>query len=243
MGMISWRLVSRKNEWIIYPPIPDNWPVSFYKISMAQTIQFASIKRKSPVYIAPYLLTGYEAGNIPDVEGERYHAIDKTKLEAGMDIKYGLTNNLTLDATINTDFSQVEIDDQVIQLDRFSIFMPEKRQFFLERSRNFEFTFNGSNQVFYSRQIGIKQSKPVRIPGGLRIVGRIGKTDIGLLDMQTSSIDTFPAENLGVIRLKRKALNANSYVGAIATSKLVPMESILSFMAWMVFSNYEEMIT
>jgi hypothetical protein len=98
--------------------------------------------------------------------------------------------------------------------------MPEKRQFFLERSRNFEFTFNGSNQVFYSRQIGIKQSKPVRIPGGLRIVGRIGKTDIGLLDMQTSSIDTFPSENLGVIRLKRKALNANSYLGAIATSKM-----------------------
>ncbi len=220
MGMISWRMISRKNEWIIYPPIPDNWPISFYKISLAQTIQFADIKRKSPVYIAPYLLSGYEARNIPAAGNEGYQKTDNSKLEAGMDLKYGITSNLTLDATINTDFSQVEIDDQVIQLDRFSVFMPEKRQFFLERSRNFEFNFNGSNQIFYSRQIGIKQDKPVRILGGLRIVGRTGRTDIGLLDMQTASIDTFPSENLGVIRLKRKAFNKNSYIGGIATSKI-----------------------
>jgi hypothetical protein len=220
MGMISWRLIPRKNEWDIFPSIPDSWSMSFFKISLAQEVVFEGIERKKPVYIAPYILAGWEEKNKLNFEGTSYKKDPFNKFEAGVDVKYGITNNLTLDATINTDFSQVEIDDQVISLERYSVYMPEKRQFFLERTRNFDFTFNNQNSVFYSRKIGINIDKPVRIYGGGRLVGRIGKTDIGFLNMQTAPLDSFMSENMGVLRLKRQVFNETSYVGGISTTKI-----------------------
>ncbi len=83
--------------------------------------------------------------------------------EAGLDVKYGLTNNLTLDVTINTDFAQVEADDQMINLTRYSLFFPEKRLFFQERQGNFDFRFEDMNRLFYSRRIGIHAGEQVRI--------------------------------------------------------------------------------
>ncbi len=220
MGLISWRLIARKNEWVIFPAIPDNWRNSFYKISRAQAINFHNISNKNPVYVKPYVLTGKEEINKLTDDQASFQKQTYNKYEAGIDAKYSITSNLTLDATINTDFSQVELDDQIISLDRFSIYVPEKRQFFLERSSNFDFTFNQSNQVFYSRRIGIQDEKLVRIYGGGRVVGRIGNTDIGFLNMQNEAIDTFPSENLGVIRLKQQIINTNSYIGGITTTRL-----------------------
>jgi len=220
MGLISFRLIGRKNEKDIFPTIPNNWPKSFYKISRAQAINFHNITNKNPLYVAPYVLADREEINKLAKEQDTYQKKIHIKYEVGIDAKYSITSNLTLDATINTDFSQVELDDQIISLDRFSIYMPEKRQFFLERSSNFDFTFNRSNQVFYSRKIGIQDGKLARIYGGGRVVGRIGNTDIGFLNMQTEAIDTFPSENLGVIRLKQQIINENSFIGGITTTRL-----------------------
>ncbi|MDH4197391.1 MAG: DUF5916 domain-containing protein, partial [Candidatus Aminicenantes bacterium] len=146
----------------------------------------------------------------------------KPKREAGLDIKFGLTSNLTADLTLNTDFAQVEADDEVVNLTRFSLFFPEKRLFFQERSSAFSFAMGGNTNLFYSRRIGLYEERTVRIYGGGRLVGRLGRWDLGFLDMQTAPLseEDLPAENFGVLRMRRQVLNPNSYVGGIVTSRL-----------------------
>jgi hypothetical protein len=124
--------------------------------------------------------------------------------------------------TLNTDFAQVEADDQQINLTRFSLFFPEKRLFFQERSSNFDFNFETSepNRLFYSRRIGIYEGKPVRIYGGARLVGRVGRWDLGFLSMQTAPIEELPSENFGVFRIRRQVFNPYSYIGAISTTRM-----------------------
>jgi hypothetical protein len=121
---------------------------------------------------------------------------------------------------LNTDFAQVEADDEQVNLTRFSLFLPEKRMFFQERSSNFSFSFGGANDLFYSRKIGIYDEKPVRIYGGARIVGRAGKWDVGFMDMQTEAVEDQPSENFSILRLRRQVFNENSYIGSILTSRI-----------------------
>jgi len=200
-------------------PKYGNW--AMMKPSEAKDVIFKGIKPKKPVYISPYGLTGFsETNELNDAETEYINSKDAT-YEAGLDIKYGLTSNLTMDLTLNTDFAQVEADDQMINLTRFSLFFPEKRKFFQERSSIFSFSSGGSSNLFYSRRIGLNDDQPVRIYGGARIVGRIGAWDLGFLDMQTAPFeDTLPSENFGVLRMRRQVINENSYVGGILTSRI-----------------------
>ena len=177
MGLISWRQIARKEEWVIFPAIPSDWGfLSFYKISEAQEVVFEGVRSHKPLHVAPYLLLGTEQSSELNIDESVYQPIEHLKYEVGLDVKYGLTSNLTLDATLNTDFAQVEADDQQINLTRFSLFFPEKRLFFQERSSVFDFNFESSepNRLFYSRRIGIYDGKPVRIYGGARLVGRVG---------------------------------------------------------------------
>ncbi|MGH7572372.1 MAG: DUF5916 domain-containing protein, partial [Gemmatimonadota bacterium] len=145
--------------------------------------------------------------------------------EAGGDFKVGLTDNVTLDLTVNTDFAEVEVDDERVNLTRFPLFFPEKRQFFLERAGIFDFRLGGDNRLFHSRRVGLTEDgEPVRIVAGGRMVGRIGEWDLGLLDVQTGDVLGRDAierdgENLGVLRLRRRVFNANSYVGGMVTTR------------------------
>ncbi len=221
MGITSWRFIARKGERDIFPSIPSNWGYySFWKPSQAQEVVFEGIQSQTPFYIAPYLLGG--GGNTYGLNAFKtaYTKTDDSKYEGGMDLKYGLTSNLTLDATLNTDFAQVEADDQQINLTRFSLFFPEKRTFFQERASTFDFNFDDQNRLFHSRQIGINNGKPVRIYGGARIVGRIDEWDVGFLNMQTAPVQDVSSENFGVLRLRRRMFNPYSYAGGIVTSRL-----------------------
>lgn len=223
MGLISWRSIPRRNEYDIFPAIPPNWGSgSFYKISEAQQIVFEQLHSHNPLYIAPYISSGIDQSYKLNDDGDSYNRYDKTKSEAGFDLKYGLTSNLTLDVTLNTDFAQVEADDQQINLTRFSLFFPEKRLFFQERSSIFNFDFESTeqNRLFYSRRIGIYDGKPVRIYGGARLVGRVGPWDLGFLSMQTASVENLASENFGVLRFRRQLFNPYSYIGAISTSRI-----------------------
>src|SRR6185295_8840599 len=144
--------------------------------------------------------------------------------ELGGDFKYGLTDDLTLDLTANTDFAQVEADDQRVNLTRFSLFFPEKRQFFLERAGSFAFSTgvaSDGSQVFYSRQIGLAEDgTPLRLYGGARVVGRAGPFDIGALNLQVDGGAGRGSENMGVFRLRRRVRADGSYIGGILTSRL-----------------------
>ena len=155
-------------------------------------------------------------------EGTSDRLDDQVKRDVGLDVKYNVTSNLTFDGTINTDFAQVEADDQQINLTRFSLFFPEKRQFFQERSGIFAFTTTGSDRLFHSRQIGLYRGAVVPIVGGVRLIGRLGKWDVGAINMQTvrrSALD-LPSENFGVVRLRRQVLNSVSTAGGMLTSRI-----------------------
>lgn len=221
MGIIVQRKVARKNERLVYPAVPPitNW--AFLRPSLAQKIEFTGIRSTKTVYLTPYLLGGHETSYVLNEEGTAYAAEEDFKLEVGGDVKYSITNNLTADFTINTDFAQAEADDQLVNLSRFSLFFPEKRQFFQERASVFDFRTGGLSRLFFSRRIGLTdRGGQVPIYGGVRLIGRMKTWDLGVLNMQTQTLDTIPTENFGVVRVRKRVFNRNSYLGGMFTSRL-----------------------
>ena len=228
MGIICLRYIPRKFEIDMFPAIPRDWGFwSFIKPSQSQKTELEGVHSKTPFYITPYITGGLNQESRLNAEGTAYSMNNDPKLTGGLDLKYGITSNLTADLTINTDFAQVEADNAQINLTRFSLFFPEKRLFFQERASNFAFSFDNMNTLFYSRQIGLHEGRAVPIIAGARLVGRAGPWDIGFLDMQTQAYTTtekdgtdLPSENFGVLRMRRLVFNANSYVGGILTSRI-----------------------
>jgi hypothetical protein len=221
MGLIIRRVISCHNEMDTYPAIDRKYGnTANTQPSKGATIQFENIQPSNPVYVSPYVIGGFSRDWIKNTEGTEYIKKDKPDFNAGLDVKYNINSNLTLDLTANTDFAQVEADNQQVNLTRYSLYFPEKRMFFQERSSLFSFALGGRSNLFYSRNIGLSRGNPVRIFGGARIAGRIGKWDMGLLDMQTQEYNTTPSENFGVFRMRRQVINKNSFVGGIFTSRL-----------------------
>jgi uncharacterized protein DUF5916/cellulose/xylan binding protein with CBM9 domain len=151
----------------------------------------------------------------------------------GVDAKYGITQNFTADLTYNTDFAQVEADEQQVNLTRFSLLFPEKREFFLENAGTFGFAGAGGGQqvggaggdtpiIFYSRRIGLNAGRAVPIDVGGRVTGRVGRWSLGLLNIQTDDEQNANAlaTNFSVVRLRRDILR-RSNVGAIVTNRSV----------------------
>lgn len=220
MGITILRTSAALSEMSTFPAIPPKYSGAFYKPSLTSPIEFSGINPEKPVYLSPYVSAGIGQVNEKNETETGYKLNSKFKYEAGLDIKYSITNNLTMDLTVNTDFADVEADDQKINLTRYSLYFPEKRDFFLEKSDVFDFSFLGGNNMFYSRRIGLYNGYPVRIFGGARLTGKIKSWDLGILDLQTAPFDKNPSENYSVLRLKRGVLNRNSYIGGIVTSKL-----------------------
>ena len=221
MGLSVYRLIASKNERHIFPDIPPNWGfLSFAKPSKITRVSMDGVHSRSPVYITPYVLGGLSRKAELDTAGSSYGYYNDATRELGLDLKYNLTDNLTIDLTANTDFAQVEVDDQQVNLTRFSLFFPEKRQFFQERAAIFDFTTGGFSRLFHSRKIGLTDGQPVPIIGGARLIGRVGSTDIGVLNMQTARSDGLMSENFGVVRLKKQVFNSNSTVGGMVTSRV-----------------------
>ena len=221
MGLIVNRHISHLNEMDTYPAIDTKYGQGANtRPSQAQTIVFENIQARNPVYISPYVLGGITRNYELNENETEYIKKDDPDFTGGLDVKYNLNNNLTLDFTVNTDFAQVEADDEMVNLTRYSLFFPEKRLFFQERSGVFNFELGGPQNLFYSRNIGIADGEPVNILGGVRMVGRQGKWDLGFLDMNTMKFNGNPAENFGVARLRKQVINENSYIGGMLTSRI-----------------------
>ena len=225
MGIIITRITGSINERSTYPAVDPKYGYSaVIKPSLAATIEIEGAKPANPIYISPYVIGGLSYDwplNDEETEYERSEPYPDGTFNAGLDIKYNINSNLTLDLTANTDFAQVEADDQQVNLTRYSLFFPEKRQFFQERSSLFDFSLGGDyDNLFYSRNIGLSDLDMIRIYGGARLTGRIGNWDLGFLDMQTAAKEEVPGENFGVLRMKRRVINPNSYVGGIVTTRM-----------------------
>jgi hypothetical protein len=206
------RRIRRRNEDAMWAPLPVQFRV--YKFSMAGTMQgLSDLPQGRNLWIKPYVL------------GDRFTGVRYDPAEAdgdlGVDAKWGLTPRMTLDLTVNTDFSQVEVDAEQVNLTRFSLFFPERRDFFLENEGTFTFSDislrnyrTGSSsrnfRLFNSRRIGLSPTRePLPIGGGARLTGRIGdRFEVGFLNMQTRSLDglsdgsNYAAENFSVARVK-----------------------------------------
>ncbi len=219
MGLTVRRHIGRNNEQLIFPAIPANW--FFTAPSQSQRVSLENIQATTPVYVTPYALGGVGQTAVEKSAGN-FGLKDDFAREAGLDLKYNVTPNLTLDMTLNTDFAQVEADNQQVNLTRFSLFFPEKRQFFQERASIFSFhTVSwGSDRLFHSRRIGLENGRAVRILGGARMVGRVGAWDLGMINMQTEKTGGLPSENFGVLRLRRQVFNPYSYAGIMTTSRI-----------------------
>src|SRR5687768_9262450 len=216
MGLTVTRLVSRTEERVTFPEIDPKF--EFRRPSVARDVVLRDVRSRRPIYVTPYGLTGVARSAVEET-GAGFHTERETSREVGVDVRYALSGELTLDLTANTDFAQVEADDQQVNLDRFPLFYPERRRFFQEGSGLFDFSTGGSSRLFHSRRIGLTPDfQPVPVIGGVRLVGRSGAWDVGLLNMQTEELGTTPSENFGVLRLRRSVLNAWSTAGMMLTT-------------------------
>jgi len=160
--------------------------------------------------LKPYALAGW-----------RYHSDegDSYPLKAGADLNVSLSPTLKLNLTSYTDFAQVESDRIPVNLSRFGVFYPEKRQFFLEGYDMYSFYLGERNNAFYSRQIGVENGEQVPIIAGARLFGKVGKNNIGFLNIQEGKADTVSSTNNTVLRYKRD-IGEQSYIGGIFTNKV-----------------------
>ncbi len=205
-GVNFQRNIRRRNERAYWAPLPRQFNI--YRLSMAGTITGLEIPDQKNLQLTPYIL------------GELRNRSEPSRTNwlgnGGFDVKYNFTPSLTLDGTVNTDFAQVEVDEEQINLDRFNLFYPEKRPFFLENAGLFSVGSPGEVELFFSRRIGLgPDGEVIPIVGGGRLSGRIGeKTNIGLLNMQTQGMENVaPANNFTVVRVNREMRNRSSMGG------------------------------
>lgn len=210
-GLNIVRNLRRRNEDSYWSPISRAFTLS--QLELAGSLNGIEAETQRDLKLLPYVV-GRASQDFRQLEPTDYD------FDAGLDLKYTLTPTLTLDATVNTDFAQVEVDDEQINLTRFSLFFPEKRPFFLENSGIFEFGTPREAELFFSRRIGLDaQRNAVPIDAGVRLSGKIGKYQVGFLDMQTRQVDDrAPANNYAVARVSRELANRSS-IGVIAVNR------------------------
>ena len=187
------RRIRRKNEEAYWSFIPRQF--SLYRLSRAGTMQLAQLPVPRLATITPYVLSSSSRDFTTSLERRDVG-------EWGVDAKYGITPSLTLDLTYNTDFAQVEVDEQRTNLTRFPLFFPEKRPFFLENAGTFSSGTPQAVDLFFTRRIGIDSlGRPVPILGGGRVSGRLGGVTVGALQIMTDEVTgTQPLNSYSVPR-------------------------------------------
>jgi len=207
------RTIRRNNETAFWAQLERQF--SLTRVDQAGHLKGLEVPETRNLKILPYSLGSanhdYTVAN-PETEFDG---------DFGVDLKYSITPSLTLDATVNTDFAQVEVDEQQINLDRFSLFFPEKRPFFLENAGLFSVGERGEAELFFSRRIGIDdEGSTVPILAGARLTGDVGGLRVGLLEMQTEeSGGVVGANNFAVARVMKEFEN-RSAVGVLLTNRL-----------------------
>ncbi len=209
-GLNVMRNIRRKNEQAFLAPIPRGYNI--YRVSLARKIGGLDLPGRRDVKVTPFALGDAQRNPLAVAESSRA----SEGLDAGLDVKWGVTPNLTVDFTVNTDFAQVEADDQQINLTRFPLFFPEKRPFFLENAATFQFGAPQEVDLFFSRRIGLHAGRPVDIVGGARLSGKVGAYNVGVMNMQTEAAFNpatgalaLAANNYTVARVQREVGRSN----------------------------------
>jgi len=211
-GLNIARMIRRKNEESFWSFVPRQFNV--YRMSLAGTLEGLAVPARRVATFTPYVLGSATRDFMTQT---------KTHFPAdwGADIKYGLTPSLTLDLTYNTDFAQVEVDEQRTNLTRFPLFFPEKRPFFLENAGVFSAGTPQAVDLFFSRRIGIDEGTPVPIIGGGRVTGRVGSTTIGAMQIFTddSPSGLVAGQSYTVLRALRE-VSRRSRIGVMGVQRM-----------------------
>jgi len=219
-GINFMRNIRRKNEQVFWAPISKAY--SLTRVSQAGSlVGLESLNHGLDLKLKPYVVSGVR-------DTKTSEALRSTSFlrDVGFDVKYGVTGGMNVDVTYNTDFAQVEVDEQQVNLTRFGLFFPEKRDFFLENAGQFKMGTGGTftsttveTDLFFSRRIGLSDTgTPIPIVGGARLAGKSGRHNVGVLDIQTDSAFGRPGDNFLVARYGSDVLK-RSRVGAIFINK------------------------
>ena len=243
-GLQLRRAIRRKNEWVYLTRLPisaggGSGSAGIFRVSAAGSLVGIEPPPASRnIEVKPYAIGGLTTDLTASPQ-----LVDEGSGDAGLDVKYGITQNLTADFTYRTDFAQVEVDERQVNLTRFPLFFPEKREFFLEGRGIFGFARGGVTgrfggpgggpvggifgdvnvpQLFYSRKIGLEQGRVVPIVGGARVTGKVGPFDVGALNIHTDDelVSASRPTNFTVVRLRRDLLRRSS-VGAMFTNRSI----------------------
>jgi hypothetical protein len=209
-GLNFRRFIRRKNEEDLWSAYRRTFGIT--KVSEAGQLKGITDIGSGRLFIVkPYGLARYDKQTGQD---------PKFPLTGGLDVKYGLSSNLVLNLTGNTDFADTEVDLEPFNLTPFKVLIPEKRQFFLENAGVFNFDIGDQDQLFFSRQIGIDPITGQQVPinGGARLTGTFSRTELGIMEVDTRSSGPNPYANYAIARLK-EALWAGSYVGLMGIDK------------------------
>lgn len=217
------RIIRRKNEKIFWQAWSRD-SGGFHRVSLAgDLVGLEDLPGPSRnLELKPYAL-----GGTRQTRGEDGGLPRTSQTEVGLDLKSEVRPGLVLDLTLNTDFAQVEVDDEQVNLTRFGLFFPEKRDFFLENSGIFQFGVAANPfepppfQMFFSRQIGIEEDEEEVVPiiAGGRLTGRLGGQTVGLMNVLTDEVEGLVGrESFSVIRAKRD-VGENNYVGVMMTDR------------------------
>ena len=215
-GINFMRNIRRKNEQVFWAPIPRAFGLT--RVSFAGRLtDLESLDRGRDLRIKPYV-TGEGRSRL-----HRGITDNSTESNIGLDVKYGVTASLNLDVTINTDFAQAEVDDEQVNLTRFPLFFPEKREFFLENAGQFAVGSTNSTgriaDLFFSRRIGLTDTGAnVPIQGGARLTGKVGRNNIAIMDLQTDEAFGDSGENFLVARYSRD-VSDRSQIGGFFSNK------------------------
>jgi len=217
------RNIRRKNEEVIWSNYRRNF--DFLQVSQAgDLVGLQDISSEHKLRIKPYVTGGasriFNQGGVAETD----HLFD-----GGLeDLKVLLTPSLTLDLTINPDFAQADVDDQIVNLTRFPVFFPERREFFLENASLFDFGpggFSRELRLFHSRTIGLSESRePIDIIAGVKLTGQLKGLDLGFINAQTNDFEGTPGSNFTVARVRKKLLS-RSVVGAMLTNRQSSLDS------------------
>ncbi|MDP2322071.1 MAG: DUF5916 domain-containing protein [Acidobacteriota bacterium] len=219
-GLNFERVIKRRNEMAYWSGWSRNY--AFQNVSQAGHLAgLADIKQAERLRLRPYFLGGAES-----LDAVTTPAGTRRITEIGIDdLKWQATSTLTADLAVNPDFAQTEVDAQQVNLTRFSLFFPEKRQFFIEGADSLRMGVGLLHfgppplELFYSRNIGLSnQGTPITIPVGGKLTGKVGGFDVGILSAQTDDTDRQAGENFAVGRVRKEVLG-RSYIGAIATNR------------------------
>jgi len=211
-GLNLARVIRRKNEESYWSAIPRQF--NLYRLSLAGTLTDLKVPARRVATLTPYVTGSVKRDFLTQSDAVLHQ-------DVGADAKIGLTPSLTLDLTYNTDFAQVEVDDQRVNLTRFPLFFPEKRPFFLENAGIFSAGTPQAVELFFSRRIGIDSvGNPLRITGGGRLSGRAGGTTVGLLEILTDDPQRGrPGQSFTVARVMRE-ISRRSRLGVMGVQRV-----------------------